>query len=165
MKKIPLSNGGFTLVDEKHFRRLNAYKWAWKKSRQSRTKYVFRKVWTGSQTLSIYMHREIMGAKRGEKVDHEDHDGLNNQEVNLRKCTHQNNCCNQRKQVRPTSSRYKGVARVPPRVHKSKPWMAQIHHRGKRYSLGYFADEADAAITYNVAAQLFFGKFACLNDV
>lgn len=44
-------------------------------------------------------------------------------------------------------------------------WEARIGVRKKSYWLGYYDNEEDAAIAYNVAAQLYFGAEARLNAV
>ena len=58
------------------------------------------------------------------------------------------------------TSKYKGVC-----FHKLKNlWTAYIRDSSRRIlHLGYFKDEEDAAIMYNVAAQFFYGEYAYLN--
>lgn len=70
-------------------------------------------------------------------------------------CTPQQNGANRRAQG--GTSRYKGV-------HKRRGrWLAQIGVKNRILRLGSFDNEEDAAIVYDVAAQLFFGEFARLN--
>lgn len=89
----------------------------------------------------VYMHRLIMGLKRGDglQVDHINGDGLDNRRVNLRVVTHAQNQQNQTPQVG-CSSRYRGVV-----WHKARgKWWARCKHQGRQYSAGYFADEDEA---------------------
>jgi len=54
---------------------------------------------------------------------------------------------------------YKGVC-----FHRGhKLWRAQIGIGGKRLTLGYFDNQADAAKAYDQAAIKHFGEFAQLN--
>ena len=106
----------------------------------------------------VGMHRVIMNAPKGMLVDHIDGNGLNNRRSNLRLCTNKENARN----ARPSkggSSRYKGVC-----WHKAKKkYDARIEVDGKRYCLGYFADEIEAAVTYDIKAMQLFGDFAYFN--
>lgn len=45
---------------------------------------------------SFIMHRLIMNAKKGDYIDHINHDGLDNRENNLRICTNRQNAPNSR---------------------------------------------------------------------
>jgi hypothetical protein len=98
------------------------------------------------------MHSLITGL---ELVDHEDGDGLNNQQYNLRPATISQNLRNGRAQE--VTSIYKGVG-----LHRGR-WRARIYVDGRRLSLGYFADEPAAGRAYDAAAREHFGVFACLN--
>jgi len=104
------------------------------------------------------MHREIMNAPKGLDVDHIDGNGLNNRKSNLRLCTHAENVHNSRP-MRNGSSKYKGVC-----WHKTyKKWYSSIGKTGKRFYLGRFDNEIDAALAYDKKAKELFGEFAYLN--
>jgi len=66
---------------------------------------------------------------------------------------------NRRKSDRNFSSMYKGVSWFK----RTKRWMAYIKINQKRYYLGYFDIEEDAAKAYDVSAIERFGEFAKLN--
>ncbi len=93
-------------------------------------------------------------------MDHANHDQLDNQRANLRRCTNSQNMANRRKQPG-CSSRFKGVHWYK-RVGK---WRANIEVDGRKYALGYFDDEIEAARAYNVAAIEHFKEFALPNSV
>lgn len=101
-----------------------------------------------------------MIGKIPEKIDHIDHDGLNNCWNNLREATQQQNQAN-RQIGKNNTSEYKGVHWFKER----KCWRARIGCNGKRISLGLFSNKEDAARAYNVAAMKFFGKYAYLNEI
>lgn len=105
-----------------------------------------------------YMHRIIMNAKPDEKVDHINHNKLDNRKENLRISTSAKNNHNRIKSPN-ASSKYFGVYRVKDR----DKWGTYIHHNNKKYSCGYFYDEREAAEAYNKKATELYGDFANLN--
>ena len=155
MMEIKLNKGFIALVDDEDFEYLNQFKWSTHPS--GNTIYVRR----FSQYKRILMHRIIMNVQKGESIDHIDHNGLNCQKSNLRICTHQQNGWNQLSNR--GKSKYKGVLIIEKngRVYIS----AQIRYNGKKYHLGYFKTEEEAATGYNDAAKKYFGEFASLNII
>lgn len=127
----------------------------WCSSWSGRSYYAVR----GHGCTREFLHRLIVGAEKGQIVDHIDGDTTNNIRANLRVCSQQQNTFNGKR--RPGSSIYKGVSWVP----HCKKWCAQITHNGKRRYLGVFQEERDAAIAYNGAANELFGEYARLNNV
>jgi hypothetical protein len=108
------------------------------------------------------LHRHLMSAKKGEEVDHINHNPLDNRRFNLRIATSTQNSANQRKHR--GISRFKGVGydrRIGVSAHSS--WIARIGISGKHIHLGYFATEEDAARAYDKAAVQYFGEFALTN--
>lgn len=161
MKKIPLTQGRFTLVDDADHEQLNQRKWY---------AYQDRNMWYArhnsqpyeNKRLSILMHRVILGLRHGDgkQVDHIDGDGLNNQRSNLRICTNTQNQHNRRQRVT-GRSKYKGVV-----WHKqSKRWVAQIRYHPNNIHIGSFDTEEEAAEAYNEKAKELRGEYAFLNDL
>ena len=112
----------------------------------------FRKA--GYQTL----HSLLMKPPNGFVVDHINGDTLDNRRNNLRVCTNKQNVRNMRKHR--GTSKYKGVRWAA----HAKQWAAVISPNGKTYHLGYSKDERDCAVMYDIAAQLFYGPYARLNN-
>ena len=151
-KLMPLTQGEFTIVDADDFKWLNQYKWHVRKHKN--VSYAE----TQKNGKLIKMHRMLLNAPPHLFVDHRDHNGLNNRRYNLRLCTNQQNLYNCRPRQGGTS-RYKGVYRDK----RGKKFVARIVADGKRHSLGYFDDEIEAAVAYDLKAIQFFGQFAYLN--
>jgi hypothetical protein len=160
MRTIPLTRGKVALVDDEDFERLSKFKWQALRIRQKRGDVWYARRMTSLKDgprRAIYMQHEVLNFPDG-VPNHGDFDGLNNQKYNLILGTSAENTQWRRKTVG-TLSRFKGVTK-----NKGK-WMASIKRRGKSTTIGYFADEEDAAAAYNAAAQFLFGEFAYLNEV
>ena len=155
MKKIPLTQGQFALVDDWNYDWLMQWKWCAKKDYN--TFYAFRGSYnpkTKKQT-PVYMHEVIMKTPKGMLTDHKDHNGCNNQEYNLRICTDQQNAMNRQKE-KGCSSPFKGIG-----WHKrARKWVARIVINKKQVHLGCFDSEVEAAQAYNKAAKEIHGEFA-----
>ena len=160
MRVIPLTQGKCGIVDDEDFGWVSQWKWYVQKNRN--TFYAMRKTNKDGKRATILMHREIVKPPKNMKTDHRDYDGLNNQRCNLRLATSLQNVHNRRKQtglLRPGTSKYKGVCRD---FYKHK-WLTRITVEGRRFHLGRFDNEEDAARIYDAAAQKFFGEFAKIN--
>ena len=162
MKHIPLTQGQFATVDDEDFERLSNYKWhaVWKDKPQ--TYYAATNSIIDGNRRILHMHRFLMGVPKDHKsrVDHIDHNGLNNQKSNLRVCTHQQNCQNRAKHKFNIHGLPKGVSFYS-KKQLEKPFRANICVNKKRINLGYFATKEEAATAYNVAASQYFGEFDC----
>jgi transcriptional regulator with XRE-family HTH domain len=106
----------------------------------------------------LLMHRLILGVNGDASVDHWDGDGLNNRRGNLRLASESQNQGNRRK-TDGTTSRYKGVSLTKP----GGPFQAAIYQDRRRFDLGRFHDEEEAARAYDAAARQRFGEFAAVN--
>jgi hypothetical protein len=152
VRRIPLTQGKFALVDADDYYRLA--KFPWQALKGTSTFYAIR----GRNRKHLMMHREIMNPPAGLIVDHIDHNGLNNCKVNLRLCSVAQNVRNSVAQSG-SSSKYKGV-----HWHRGmRKWAVLIHFNDKRYRLGHFTDEIEAAKAYDKKAAELYGEFAYLN--
>jgi len=159
MKRIPLTRGLYTVVDDEDLPMLSQWKWL---ALNGRTQsYAARWSNEGGKHL-VRMHREITACPAGLQVDHIDRNGLNNRRANLRVCTPHQNACNKKKPPN-TSSGYKGVYRINSKDRNNGRWRATIHANGGVFSLGVFDDEREAARAYDRRATEEFGEFANLN--
>ena len=151
MKRIPLTQGKEALVDDEDFEWLSQWKWC--AAKDKKTFYAKRR----AKGQTILMHRELIGAKPGEQVDHRDGNGLNNQDTNTRICTHRENNLNRRPNN--NTSGFKGVSWCKGR----KKWVSQIKVLGYAFTLGRFLTREEAARAYDSAVRKYFGEFAHLN--
>lgn len=103
------------------------------------------------------MHRLILDAKDGELTDHKDRNGLNNYRYNIRIASPATNSQNQKKRKDAIHSQYKGVSK------NGRKFRAKIAMNGIQYHLGYFEDEIEAAIAYDLKALELYGIDAALN--
>jgi len=106
------------------------------------------------------MHRFIMGAKKGQEIDHINSNKLDNRKENLRFCTHLENIT--RIGIRKNNSTgYVGVSKKS----YGRPYRAYLRSAGIQLFLGTFDTPEEAALAYNDAAKKHFGEFAYLNQV
>jgi hypothetical protein len=109
----------------------------------------------------VHLHRLIANAQPRDIIDHIDRDPLNCRKTNLRKVTRQQNVWNSGPARKQCTSKYKGVFLC----RQTGRFRARIVHYRKRFYLGYFDSEEDAARAYNAKAVELFGEFAYLNTL
>ncbi|MFA5444853.1 MAG: HNH endonuclease [Bacteroidales bacterium] len=151
MKKIPLTQGRFTIVDDDDFVLVNQFKWCFNSTGYAKRKF---------NKSIVLLHRFLLGLTSADKVkvDHKNSDGLDNRRSNLRICNDSQNQMN-RKISKRSKSGFKGVMWKK----EKRKWYAQIRVNGHYHFLGYFDDKTIAAESYNQAAIKYFGDFAQLN--
>ncbi len=149
VKRISLGRGLFATVDAEDYEKVSKYRWH--VFRYARCTYAVCHV----KGRTVFMHRMIMKPRKGYVVDHIDGNGLNNRRCNLRVCTPAQNRANAG--PRGGSSRFVGVYR------KRDKWKASIQRRGKRFTVGTFDDEVEAAKARDRKAYELHGEYAYLN--
>jgi hypothetical protein len=145
-KRIKLTQGKYALVDDCDYEQLNQYKWHYSQGYAARRQ--FGKV--------VLMHRQIMQTPEGMDTDHINHNGVDNQRMNLRICTPSENHRNLKK-YKNGMSPYQGVGR------KDNQWRARVSVKGRQVSIGLFRKERHAAMVYDLWAVDLYGEFAKTN--
>lgn len=154
MKKIPLTQGKFALVDDEDFEKLSKFKWYANKLHNSF--YAMRHSKEDNRKF-ILMHREILKTPNKKVTDHIDQNGLNNQRSNLRVATPSQNQHNKGGYKNNTSG-LKGVM-----WHKrDKKWFARTKLNGKNIYLGYYTSKELAHEAYVAGCKKYHGKFTPL---
>jgi len=155
-KRINLSRGLTTVVDDEDFDFLSQWKWFAHIDGGTGAPYAKRQVWCGTkEQRGVLMHCQLVGLSG---VDHINGDTLDNRKCNLRPATRSQNAMNSSKgKRRNTSSRFKGVSK------KATRWIAQITVDKKRKQIGSFSTEEEAARAYDRHAKNHYKDFARLN--
>lgn len=111
------------------------HRWHWKVG------YAARSVWDGERNSLVYLHRQIMGSKPGDRmdVDHINRDKLDNRRSNLRVLSHRENQHNY-PSLKGTS-KYRGVSWRKDTL----KWSAKVQVDGRTVHLGSYLDEEEAA--------------------
>lgn len=150
---MPVTRGLVALISAEDADRVMTHRWqAHPRSASNGGFYVIR----ASNGKTTYLHRFILGAIRGQLVDHADGDGLNNTRSNLRIADATLNLAN-RVGYTPISG-FRGV--YPTR---SGRYRAVVHARGVVHRGGTFVCAAEAGRKYDQMATDLFGAFATLN--
>lgn len=79
--RIPLGRERFAIVDPEDYEYLSAFRWTLRKSKSG--SYAVRKTTHCGRRITIFMHREIMGADSAHQVHHINHNRLDNRKSNL----------------------------------------------------------------------------------
>lgn len=157
MKKIPLTQGKYALVDDADYEWLSQWRWRVHNKPDgqiyARTSIKINNKWT-----TVFMHRLIMKPHPHLEVDHINRNGLDNRRENLRICTRRQNLFNAIGKIKSTS-KYKGVSWSSGR----KKWCVSIFANGRAINLGRYNNEIEAAKVYDQAAKKYFGEYARIN--
>jgi hypothetical protein len=152
MKKIPLTQGKFAVVDEDDYERISKNRWHYTSKGYARRN-------NNATKQAIMMHREVMKIRRGRmQVDHINGDKLDNRKANLRLCTNQQNSFNRKNET--GKLKYRGVYMFK---NRNKKFCARIRIDGRTLSKGMYHTIEEAARQYNVMAKKYHGEFARLN--
>lgn len=155
MKKIPLTQGKYALVDDEDFEYLSQWRWYWLNGYATKASARI-----GGKQKRIYMHRIILKAKEKDMCDHKNANRCDNRKENLRLCNALQNSWNT-KIAKNNTSGYKGVFW---RKERDK-WKVCLTANKQNIYIGSFVDKKEAAKAYNKAAIKYFGEFALLNVV
>lgn len=147
---IPLSRGFKALIDQADLPLVDERSW-WVNVGPKGKVYAATKI-AGRLT---YMHRLLMAAGRGQQVDHENGNGIDNRRANLRICSRFDNARNATFRIGVAG--YRGVAPSFSR------WSAKISVEGRKLYIGSFDTPIEAALAYDAAARKHHGTFAVLN--
>lgn len=155
MKKIKLTQGKYALVDNEDYERVNRYKWFAARNNNKNVFYAGRTI----NKKNLGMHRFILNIFNSKiKVDHINHNTLDNRKANLRTCSNAENCRN--KKPRENRTLPKGVIALGENKYK-----AQIIKDGTKYNIGVYDNPKHAALAYNQKAIELHGEFAYLNKI
>lgn len=147
MIEIALTHGLVALVDDADADFVGRWKWH-AKFRHGHTDglvYARRTDRSGERAAAVYMHRAIMDPPAGMVVDHINGNGIDNRRSNLRIVTQAENCWNRREPTR-------GVTR------QGDIWRATLLHRGRKFAVGNYRDEATALAARQYAEAVLRGK-------
>jgi hypothetical protein len=155
---IPLTMGYSARVDPEDLERFGRFKWTasvvYYKERLVGV-YAYRKVCANGKKKTVYLHREIMGAGPGQKVDHISRETLDCRKSNLRWATTSQNGCN--RHTIKASHGFHGI------IAARKNWYGVVSVSGRSYYTKVFPSPVLAAAARDVLAQQLHGEFATLN--
>lgn len=158
-KLIPLSQGYWVLVSPEDYARFGHLKWSaavQKKNGVVKRVYAFRSEWIDGKCYSIFLHRLIMGAGKGQKVDHEDRNTLNCRRYNLRFATQRQNCFNRIQKI--SKHGFIGLESQTPGRFRGRVSAGNVN----RYTTTFSSPELAAAARDLLAIEM-HGEFAVLN--
>lgn len=155
-RRIRLNTGRYTLVSDHRYENLRQHKWC-----EDDKGYVARSLFpfVDGKRMSVKMHREILGLKRGDKKlsDHINGNRRDNRDENLRVADRHQNGINHKKSSR-NKTGYYGVSQ-----HRDGRGFSSGIRFHKNIYLGLFDDPKIAAYAYDNAARKLYGEFAALN--
>lgn len=130
MKRIFLTKGAETIVNDEDFEYLNQFRW-----QLDSDGYAVRHnlAHEGKRGSKKRMHRVILSTPKGLLVDHVNGDRLDNRRENLRNCTFVDNARNAKRHAS-NASGFKGVYWNK----REKKWKGHIRTNNKSIHLGYF---------------------------
>jgi hypothetical protein len=145
-------------VDESDHKWLKKYKWNFAKT-GIKTYIVRTFIDENGKVNTVYIHRQIMGLNKGEKlqVDHKDRNTFNNCRSNLRIATQSQNLRNSRKNKNKTGLHG---------VHEDKnthKFISQIQSDDGKVHLGCYDTPELAGMARDIATHFFHGEFGVYN--
>ena len=153
-KRIPLTRGLHTVVDDEDFDVVGQHKWYAQRIGRpgSYVYYAARSVYVGGGKSRIqYMHRAILGC--AEEVDHKSGDTLDNRRTNLRPSDRTQQARNHQRKRKGCSAGHIGIYRT-----KGGRWVAQVTVAYKNIALGTFDTELQALAARQAAVATHYGE-------
>lgn len=154
-KEVPLTRGMVAFVSDCDYERVTQYKWHVKASGCDQVVYYAQSTQFGKTAMKL--HRFIMQPKRGEVVDHINHNGLDCRRENMRVVSQHQNILNSRKHAN-SKNQFKGVYLSPWGSYR----VALTTQRGFT-SFGLHRGEVKAARIYDAIVRRLRGEFAVTN--
>ena len=155
MKRIELTRGKFATVDDADFEVFSAYSW-----HCTEHGYAARR---DGEDKHHYLHRDILGVKKGEVVDHISGDKLDNRRSNLRICTQLENTWNSRNK-KVGSTGFPGVCESNSGAKYGwklkKKYATKIEVNKKLIWLGRYATDEEAHRVYVDACKKYRGEYS-----
>lgn len=158
MKKIIASDGTEYLVDDEKYDELKQHYWNSKIGGAG--KYARRTERINGKSVTVFMHREVLGLNYkatddGCYVDHINRNTTDNRLKNLRVASKSQNTQNSKTINR--TSKYKGVFKW------NNKWVANITKNNKQYIIKHYKSEKEAALAYDRYAKKMYGPNAAFN--
>lgn len=146
----------YSIIDSIDSTRVLFYRWHKfvRKSKAYSTIYAA----TNIASHKVFLHRFIIEPSAHVKVDHKNHNGLDNRRANLRLSDSSQNNANSRLRFNNTSG-FKGVSWRK----RDNSWRVVVLWRNKPIHVGQFKDIIEAALAYDAKARELHGEFAVLN--
>ena len=140
------------LVDDDVFNDLKGYSWS-----LLNTGYAYRREMIEKVNHQYTLHRLVVGAIKGDEVDHINGNKLDNRRSNLRLVTHQQNMRNRSSKANKYG--YKGINKTP----NGRYYACIRLGKGKAIKSTRCNTPLEAAALYNELAKKYFGEYARLN--
>lgn len=132
----------YAIVDQRDKYLVSQYRWNLSSGGYARS--------GNGQTGLVLMHRLILKSKKGQEVDHRDHNRRNNRRSNIRNCSRSQNAMN-----RIGKGACRGVYQ-----RSSGRWTCRIEHGKQEFHLGTFDTKKEAIAARTAAEVLYRGEFA-----
>lgn len=161
--KSPKYGEKIVLVDKDDFVKVNKLHWCISFVRGNW--YAIHSAFKDGKSIQIKMHRFVMEESNPSiKIDHRNHNGLDNRKQNLRRSTIAQNTRNTGLTKR-NKTGFKGVYQYKAPNKNAGRFTACLKIDGIKIFGGYFNTAIEAADKYNKLAKKYHGEFACLNKI
>lgn len=145
MKRIPLTQGKFSLIDDEDYALVSCYSWYYMRVGCG---YVYGRV----DKKVVQLHRFLLNPPKGMEVDHINGSGLDNRRSNLRICTHSENTKNRQNPNKNNTSKHRGVYWIS----YIGKWGVQLRKDYKLYYFGSYSSKDDAIRVANLNIKKLF---------